>query len=74
MTGTGLALESLETTFNQDLNGDGTIGPTKTVIQTDGSTSLTEVASQFYALDNGSGVGPTLQYNGAPVLVGEFAG
>jgi hypothetical protein len=37
-------LESLETTFNQDLNGDNVIGPTKTVIQTDtnsfGSTSL----------------------------------
>jgi hypothetical protein len=48
------------------------IGPTKTVIQTDGSTSLVEVASQFYALDNSSGVGPTLQLGGPPVAVGQF--
>jgi len=72
MTGTSYALESLETVFNQDLNGDGVIGPTKTVIQTDGSTSLTEIANQFYALDNSSGVGPTLQFNGAPVVAGQY--
>jgi serralysin len=72
MSGTSYALESLETVFNQDLNGDGVIGPTKTAIQTDGLTSLVEVANQFYALDNSSGVGPTLQLNGAPVAVGQF--
>jgi hypothetical protein len=27
VSGTSLALENLETTFHQDLNGDGTIGP-----------------------------------------------
>ena len=31
------ALESAELAFNQDLNGDGVIGPTTTVIQTDTS-------------------------------------
>src|SRR5882757_4091997 len=72
MSGTSYALESLETIFNQDLNGDGVIGPTKTVIQTDGPTSLVVVANQFYELDNSSGVGPTLQLNGAPVVVGQF--
>jgi serralysin len=72
MSGTNLALESFETVFQQDLNGDGVIGLTKTVIQTDGSTSLTEIANQFYALDNSSGVGPTLQLNGAAVVVGQF--
>ena len=58
------ALESIETTFNQDLNGDGTIGLTKTVIQTDtnsfGSTSLTAVANEYF-LYNASGSGPVLQ-------------
>jgi hypothetical protein len=66
-------LELLESTFNQDLNGDGVIGPTKTVIQTDGSTSLTLVANEFF-LDNSSGVGPALQLNGAPVVAGQFGG
>ena len=48
VSGTSFAAESLETTFGQDLNGDGTIGPTKTVIQTDGSTSLTQVANEYF--------------------------
>ena len=71
------ALDSIETTFNQDLNGDGTIGLTKTVIQTDtnsfGSTRLTAVANEYF-LDNASGSGPALQYPDAPVTAGEFAG
>jgi hypothetical protein len=73
MLSTSLALETIETTFNQDLNGDGVIGPPKTVIATDGGTSLTEIGNEFY-LYNGSGVGPTLQEGGAPVTAGEFAG
>ena len=78
VSGNSYALESLETTFNQDLNGDGVIGPTKTVIQTDttsfGSTSLTEVASQYFDLDGSGGSGPALQYAGANVTAGEFGG
>ena len=58
---TDYALESIETTFNQDLNGDGTIGLTKTVIQTDtnsfGSTRLTAVANEYFLYD-ASGSGP----------------
>ena len=73
--GNDYALESIETTFNQDLNGDGTIGLTKTVIQTDtnsfGSTRLTAVANEYF-LYNASGSGPVLQYGGAPVMAGEF--
>jgi serralysin len=71
MSGTSLALESFETVFNQDLNGDGVMGPTKTVIQTDGSTSLIQVANQFF-LDNSSGIGPTLQFGGVPILAGQY--
>ena len=73
--GNDYALESIETTFNQDLNGDGTIGLTKTVIQTDtnsfGSTRLTAVANEYFLYD-ASGSGPVLQYGGAPVVAGEF--
>ena len=35
VSGNSTALESLETSFNQDLNGDGVIGVPATVIQTD---------------------------------------
>jgi hypothetical protein len=71
MSGASYTLESFETVFNQDLNGDGVIGPPKTVIQTDGSTSLTEVANQFF-LYNSSGSGPALQFGGVPVVAGQY--
>ena len=75
VAGNDYALESIETTFNQDLNGDGTIGLTKTVIQTDtnafGSTSLTAVADEYF-LYGASGSGPVLQADGAVVVAGEF--
>jgi beta-glucanase (GH16 family) len=74
VSGATYALESLEPVFHQDLNGDGVIGPTQQVIQTDGSTSLTEVASQYFYLDGRSGTGPALKYNGSNVTVGEFPG
>ena len=67
-------MESLEPVFKQDLNHDGVIGPTTKVIQKDGSTSLTEVANQYYYLDGTSGSGPALKYKGANVTAGEFGG
>ena len=72
VSGNSLALETIETTFNQDLNGDGTIGPTTVVIQTDGTTALTEIANTYSLYTNGSG--PSLKYGGAVVTAGEFAG
>jgi hypothetical protein len=63
-------LESLEATFHQDLNGDGTIGVVTRVIEANGSTSLTQVANNYY-LYNG-GVGPVLTLAGAPVVAGQF--
>ena len=78
VSGNSYALESLESVFNQDLNGDGTVGLTTTVIQTDtnafGSTSLTEVANVYFYLDGSSGSGPALKYAGSNVMVGEFGG
>ena len=49
--GADRSLEVLETTFQQDLNGDGKIGPAAQVIQVDGSTSLTAVVNHFYLYD-----------------------
>jgi parallel beta-helix repeat protein len=70
VSGNSYALESLETTFNQDLNGDGVIGLPTTVIQVDGSTSLTEIGPNYFLYHSGSG--PELKYNGAAVTRGEF--
>ena len=74
VSGTSTALESLETTFNQDLNGDGTIGIPKVVIQTDGSTSLVQVGSNYFLYPVGGSSGPELQYGGAAVVAGQFSG
>jgi VCBS repeat-containing protein len=67
--GNSLAVESFETTFGQDFNGDGVIGVPASLIQTDGSTSLYKIATNYYIYVGGSG--PELKY-GAPVTVGEF--
>jgi hypothetical protein len=75
VSGTSAALQSIETSFQQDLNGDGVIGPpsasSPTVIEGFGSTSLTEVGTNFY-LYNSSGVGPSLKYQGANYVAGQF--
>ena len=78
MSGTSTALELLETSFHQDLNGDGVIGlpatvPT-TVIEALGSTSLVEVGNNFYLNSISSGSGPELKYGGAAVAAGQFGG
>jgi Tryptophan-rich Synechocystis species C-terminal domain/Cadherin-like/Bacterial Ig-like domain len=70
VAGNSYALEAIEPVFNQDLNGDETIGPVTTAIQTDGSTTLSEGFNQYF-VNSGSGL-IALQYNGSPVTVGEF--
>ena len=63
-----------ETSFHQDLNGDGAIGlppmPT-TVIESTGATSLTEIGSNFYLYDKHRR-GPSLKYGGADYVAGQF--
>ena len=67
-------LESAETTFNQDLNGDGVIGLNPIVIQTDtnayGSTSLAELGNNYFLYAAGTTAGPELRYAGAAVIAG----
>ena len=72
VSGTSSALESLEPTFHQDLNGDGTIGVPTTVIETYGSTALAQVGSNYFFNPVGGGTGPELKYGGTPVTAGEF--
>jgi serralysin len=72
-SGNSTALESLETSFQQDLNGDGVIGiPTTAVIESFGSTSLVQVGIHYFLNSVSSGTGPELQFNGAPVAAGQF--
>ena len=72
LSGTSTALEVAEWAFNRDLNGDGMIGITSTLIESDGTTSLVAVADQ-YALEDSHGNGPHISLNGAPVVVGQLS-
>ena len=72
LSGTSYALEELEVTFGEDLNGDGTVGPTTAAIATNSTTILTEVANQFELNPAGGGAGPFLKLNGSPVTAGQF--
>jgi serralysin len=69
--GTSAALESAETSFQQDLNGDGVIGIANIVIESYGSTSLVQVGNNYYLYSNATNTGPELQFNGAPFVVGQ---
>jgi hypothetical protein len=68
LSGTSYALEQLETTFGEDLNGDGTTGPKST--QIGGNGALDAVANQFQL--NPGGNGPFLTLNGSVVTQGQF--
>ena len=75
VSGTSAALESMEFSFNDDLNGDGTIGipvPSgATTIKSSGTTSLL-ASGNTYLLQVGSGGAVQLTYGGQPVMPGEF--
>ena len=73
MSGASAAMENVETSFHQDLNGDGVIGlPSGAVIESFGSTSLVQVGSDYFLVSISTGAGPELKYGGAPVVTGEF--
>src|SRR6202035_786789 len=57
-------------------NGDGVIGVTlsSTVIEAFGSTKLVQIGNNYFLESNSTGLGPELQYLGAPVVAGEFTG
>jgi len=60
-----LTLQSLETVFQQDLNGNGIIGATPVTIESFGTTSLTQIGSNYYLYSGG--VGPVLKNGGVAV-------
>jgi serralysin len=65
-----MALQTLETALQQDLNGDGTTGPLTTTIETAGDTDLVRVADQFFLRQGADG--PSLKLMNAPVTAGQF--
>ena len=70
VAGNSTALEALETTFAQDLNNDGTIGIARVVIQTDGTTALTEVGNNYVLNPTGGSTEPELHFSGSVVTAG----
>jgi hypothetical protein len=63
-------LESAETTFKQDLNGDGVIGIPS--IEAFGATRLDKVGTNYFLDPVSGGQGPILKFQGAPVFVGQW--
>jgi len=85
VSGTDPALESSETLFHQDLNGDGVIGlpststaqvsttpVSSTTIEASGATSLVLVGKNYMLDSMASGTGPTLKSGGFAVVPGQF--
>ncbi|MBR1174246.1 M10 family metallopeptidase C-terminal domain-containing protein [Bradyrhizobium sp. KB893862 SZCCT0404] len=73
-SGTSMALQSYETTFHQDLNGDGVIGVSSIAIESAGSTSLVQVGDNYLLNPVAGGTGPELMFFGAPITVGMWTG
>jgi 20S proteasome alpha/beta subunit len=71
-SGFSTAMESLEPSFHQDLNGDGVIGIATRVIEAFGSTQLVQVADQYSMYPVGGASGPTLKLNGAPLTTSQL--
>jgi hypothetical protein len=74
VSGDSYALEALEPSFSQDLNDDGAIGPTSTVIDALDGTSLDQLgaAGAEYVMEDSSGSGPTLSNQGSAVTSGAY--
>ncbi|UWU79725.1 M10 family metallopeptidase C-terminal domain-containing protein [Bradyrhizobium huanghuaihaiense] len=70
--GTDSRLISLETSFHQDLNGDGNIGAAIITIEAQGTTSLVLSAGNYYLNPTAGGTGPLLKIGGAAVIAGNY--
>ena len=71
-SGNSMAFETLETSFHQDLNGDGILGISSSVIEAIGATALFFSADSYLLNPVGGGTGSTLKYQGAAVNAGQF--
>ena len=75
-SGSSTALEALETSFQQDLNGDHVIGvpsaPGSTTIESHGATALVQTGNNYFLNPVGGGTGPDLKYGGTDFTVGAW--
>ncbi|WP_247392311.1 M10 family metallopeptidase C-terminal domain-containing protein [Bradyrhizobium sp. 35] len=79
ISGTSTTLENYETSFHQDLNGDGVIGipagaQSGTTIESFGVTRLVQVGSNYFLNPISGGLGPEVIVNGSPLSAGQFSG
>ncbi|MHC2577082.1 serralysin [Bradyrhizobium diazoefficiens] len=70
--GSDSRLIALETSFHQDLNGDGSIGASTVTIEAQGTTSLVVSAGNYYLNPTAGGTGPILKNGGAAVIAGNY--
>ena len=73
LAGSSYALESLEPSFNADLNSDGTTGVKTSLIASNGPLALLDAADEFEITSGGTLQG-VLQAGGSPIISGNFAG
>ncbi|MFC7702430.1 NF038122 family metalloprotease [Bradyrhizobium sp. GCM10028915] len=74
VSGSNASLEASETSFHQDLNGDGVVGVPVTLIEAYGSTELVQVGSNYFLNPVAGGTGPELSQGGSPAVAGSFGG
>ena len=72
VSGAASALQSKEATFQQYLNGDGTLGFAPSVIESTGFGTLTQVGDTYRMSNSNSEV--VLKYAGVAVTEGQFPG
>ncbi len=79
VSGTSTALESIEVSFQQDLNGDHVIGvpsappPGSTTIEAFGATALVQTGNNYFFNPVAGGSGPELTYSGTPYVAAAWA-
>jgi Ca2+-binding RTX toxin-like protein len=77
VSGTSSTLKALETTFQQDLNGDGVIGvapaaatpASMILIETNGSAGLAQIGNNFYVGNASTGYNAELKFGGVAQVV-----
>jgi len=73
VSGSDTAIRVLETLFEQDLNGDSTVGVALTQTEAAGSTTLSTGADRYF-LKNDDAPGLTVKYLGTDVVASQFGG
>ncbi|MGJ5178183.1 S8 family serine peptidase [Bradyrhizobium oligotrophicum] len=74
VSGGSADFETFETSFHQDLNGDGTVGLIETVIEAVGTTSLVQVSNGYFLAPVGGGSGPQVKFGGSAIVPGQLGG